>query len=318
MPIGYPTPIAHYRRLSRPFTLIAPAAGIVSGGIIALGAADAAGAAGAVGAVGAVGFTAAAALNIFCAAIAASALNAASNALNQIFDVEVDRINCPHRPLPAGKISPRGAGLFAAAAAAVALALAWLVKTPDGGRPFLLIVIVGMMVTAAYSVPPLRLKRWWFTAGPTIATARGLLLVAAGWAAVRQPWNVEPWFIGAVMGLFILGACATKDFAHVKGDEQTGCLTLPVRFGVAQAAIITAPFFVIPFFLIPVGVRLGALTGNADILGGLWPILSVSGFIVACLNVTTGGKGGRAVWVGMYLMMVIAQVGLAAAYVFQH
>jgi 4-hydroxybenzoate polyprenyltransferase len=33
----------------------------------------------------------------------AAVLNAASNALNQIYDLEIDRVNKPLRPLPSGR-----------------------------------------------------------------------------------------------------------------------------------------------------------------------------------------------------------------------
>jgi len=308
-----------YWRLSRPFTLVAPAVGIVSGGVIALGAKGGLFAPGSVGdttALGAEGIGGPAfdaVLNIICGAAVASALNAASNAVNQIFDVETDRINRPFRPLPAGKVSVQGAALFAAILTAAALATAWTIRSPDGGRSLFIIVTAATIATAAYSVPPLRFKRWWFTANPTIAVTRGLLLVVAGWSTVREPWNPEPWFIGAVMGLFVLGACTTKDYADVEGDRLVGCMTLPVRFGPRLAAVMTAPFFVVPFFLVPLGISLGVLTGNARILGVVWPLLCVAGFAMAVVNVI---RGGRAVWAGMYLMMITAQVGFALAYVF--
>ena len=48
--------------------------------------------------------------------------------------------------------------------------------------------------------------------------------------------HVEPWYIGAVFFLFLLGASSTKDFSDMRGDEAAGCRTLPIRFGVERAA----------------------------------------------------------------------------------
>ena len=62
----------------------------------------------------------------------AAVLNAASNALNQIYDLEIDRVNKPKRPLPSGRLSMREAWVFTCVAYAVALVLAWLVA--PGGR----------------------------------------------------------------------------------------------------------------------------------------------------------------------------------------
>ena len=42
----------------------------------------------------------------------AAVLNAASNAINQIYDLEIDRINKPQRPLPSGRLTMREAWIF--------------------------------------------------------------------------------------------------------------------------------------------------------------------------------------------------------------
>jgi len=51
----------------------------------------------------------------------------------------------------------------------------------------------------------------------------------------------EPWFIGDVFGLFLLGAASTKDFSDMEGDRAGGCRTLPIAFGVRKAAYMIAP-----------------------------------------------------------------------------
>ena len=61
----------------------------------------------------------------------AMVLNAASNALNQIYDLEIDRINKPQRPLTSGRLSIREAWIFTWIAYAVALALAWSSRPVD-------------------------------------------------------------------------------------------------------------------------------------------------------------------------------------------
>ena len=65
--------------------------------------------------------------------------------------------------------------------------------------------------------------------------------------------GVEPWYIGAIFGLFLLGASTTKDFADMEGDRRGGCRTLPIIYGVKRAAWMISPSFVLPFLLINVG-----------------------------------------------------------------
>ena len=62
------------------------------------------------------------------------ALNAANNALNQIYDLEIDRVNKPQRPLTSGRLSIRDAWTFTWAMYVLALVLAWFVA-PGGRRP---------------------------------------------------------------------------------------------------------------------------------------------------------------------------------------
>ena len=102
-----------YVELSRPFTLLAPAAGMVSAGIAGLGAAPAGG-----------HRPGPAVLRLALGAMLAVFLNAASNALNQVCDLEIDRINKPARPLPSGRVGVQSAGLFAGVLFLTALALA--------------------------------------------------------------------------------------------------------------------------------------------------------------------------------------------------
>ena len=119
------------------------------------------------------------------------------------------------------------------------------------------------VLTMVYSVPPLRTKRFGALANFTIAVPRGLLLKVAGWSdGPPVLGDGEPWYIGLIFGAFLLGASTTKDFADMKGDAADGCITLPVRYGPRRAAWMIAPFFVLPFLLIPLGTWQGWLTGH--------------------------------------------------------
>ena len=132
--------------------------------------------------------------------------------------------------------------------------------------------------------------------------------------------GLEPWYIGSVFGLFLLGAASTKDFADIEGDRADGCETLPILYGVKKAAWMIAPFFVLPFVLIPIGVTRGILTGNPGLLMALgFGLMAYGAFTVYLLVrrpedlATTENHPS---WTHMYLMMMLAQVGFALAYVF--
>jgi 4-hydroxybenzoate polyprenyltransferase len=291
--------------LSRPFTLVAPALGFASGAVTAAGAAPPEPLSWELFVYPIVGLT------------MAAVLNGASNALNQIYDLEIDRINKPKRPLPSGRISIGGAWTFTAIAYAVALALAWFVA-PGGRHECFWIVVVATVITFLYSVPPFRTKRLGIWANVTIAIPRGVLLKVAGWSSVKTIIGVEPWFIGAIFGLFLLGASTTKDFADMAGDARGGCRTLPIIYGVRRAAWMISPSFVVPFLMISAGAFAGILTGNFVLLQALSLLMTAYGIYVCYLMLRRpedlAVEENHVSWAHMYRMMFVAQVGFALAY----
>jgi 4-hydroxybenzoate polyprenyltransferase/fatty acid desaturase len=314
--------LAAWVALTRPFTLLPPMLGIVSGAVCALGVAapDApspASSAHTPEAWRAIGIAAG------CAAI----LNAASNVLNQLTDVESDRWNKPDRPLVTGEIRRGPAWVFAALAyVAGVLPTWWIGPTLSAAgatlRPVFLLFLAAAVATWVYSVPALgRTKARGALANLTIAVPRGVLLKVAGWGTVASVAAPEPWLIGVIFGLFLIGAASTKDFADIEGDRRDGCRTLPVTLGPQRAAQRIAPFLVLPWLLLPLGAWTPGeplLTANPVALTLVGLGLAAWGWRTAALllgdvdAVTTSEN--HPAWQSMYRMMLAAQVGVAAAY----
>jgi 4-hydroxybenzoate polyprenyltransferase len=297
---------------ARPFTLLAPWLGFLSSGIAGLGTLPAAHAT-----------TWAAWFPVLVGSLMSATLNAASNTLNQIYDRDVDAVNKPGRPIPSGRAGIGTAWVIALIFYAAALVMAWLADPPAGtpghGRhQCFVIVLVAAFLTWAYSAPPLRTKRLGWGANLTIAIPRGVLLKVAGWSAAVDILHPEPWWVGLVFGLFLLGATTTKDFADVEGDRAGGCRTLPVVLGPRKAALITAPFFVFPFLLIPLGAALGILTGNAVALTVLGFAMAAYGTWIARMMLADPDSlaidDNHPSWKHMYIMMFVGQIGFAVAY----
>jgi 4-hydroxybenzoate polyprenyltransferase len=247
----------------------------------------------------------------------AAVLNVASNGLNQIYDLEIDRINKPKRPLPSGRMSLSDASAFTWITFAVAWLLAWFVA-PGGRHQFFRLVVAATLITTAYSVPPLRTKRLGIWANVTIAIPRGVLLKVAGWSSVKTIAGEEPWYIGLIFGLFLLGATTTKDFADMEGDRRGGCRTLPIVLGVRRAAWVISPSFVVPFLLISAGSWAGILTGSFWLLQALGAVMTAYGVFVCYLMLRRPEElavdENHVSWTHMYRMMFVAQVGFALSY----
>jgi 4-hydroxybenzoate polyprenyltransferase len=280
-------------------------------------------------------------LTIVLGSLCAALLNAANNILNQVYDLDIDRVNKPDRPIPAGQVSAREALVLSWVLYALAVIPTWLVvvhpydgffqklTAPLERHECLMIYLLGMISTFVYSIPALgRTKAAGIWANITIAIPRGCLLKVAGWSMVASIYHLEPWYIGSIFLLFLVGAASTKDFSDIEGDRAGGCRTLPILYGARRAAQISAPFFVLPWLLIPLGVKLQnpwspghtILTGNATILTVLGLVLVVWGAYTSWLMLRNPDELAKTEnhpsWTHMYLMMICAQVGFAIGYVY--
>ncbi|HKS96167.1 MAG TPA: UbiA family prenyltransferase [Terriglobia bacterium] len=288
-----------YWTFARPFTLVPPMIGILSGSIIGYGASRAP-------------FRV---VNVALAVIAAAVLNAASNGLNQICDLTNDRVNKPHRPLPSGQMTIREAWTFVSMTYVAALAMAAAVN-----RQTFAIYLIAAVSTVAYSAPPVRLKRRPIGSNLIIALIRGALLKVAGWAAIWTVLDsVEPWYIGSIYFVFLLGATTTKDFADIEGDRAAGCMTLPVKYGAEWSARAITPSFILPWLMMAAGSYFDVLSGNRTAIVALSAIMLAWGsYVIYLMNtdphrLVTEGENHPA-WHHMYWMMMVGHLGLAGAY----
>ncbi len=297
--------------LTRPFTLLPPAIGMVSGACSALGAHRA------------VATGSAAVVGVLLGAAVAALLNAASNALNQIHDLALDRVNKPSRPIPRGTITLGEARVATAILYALAVGIAFLIRpagTPEVGW----IVAFTAVLTWIYSAPPVRARNSWWLGPLVIAVPRGLLLKVAGWGVLAPiASDREPWILGGVFFLYLLGAAPTKDFADMEGDRRGGASSLPIRFGPLRAARIISVFLPLPGLFLAVLPRIwadgrplltlppvpAAVVGAALMVHGAF----VGRWMVRRNDLLTDPRDRRC-WTHMYLLMMELQIAAAALY----
>jgi geranylgeranylglycerol-phosphate geranylgeranyltransferase len=320
-----------YVKLARPFTLLPPLLGIISGAVCAYGS---------VHNPEPAGFNLRILLTVALGSLCAALLNAANNAINQIYDLEIDRLNKPDRPLVTKVLSIAQAWKFVWIFNILGVLPTWLVVVfpfvtfaekllaPLEFHQTFFIYVVALLSTFIYSVPAMgRTKARGMLANITIAIPRGMLLKVAGWAMIAPIWFLEPWYIGLIFALFLLGAASTKDFADIEGDRAGGCKTLPIVYGVRKAAWMIAPFFVFPWLLIPIGAYVRdpsnpvhpILTGDPILLTGIGVLLVIWGMYTVYLILRDPDELARVEnhpsWNHMYYMMMAAQIGFALAYV---
>ena len=164
------------------------------------------------------------------AALAAVALTVFANAFNDRYDVEIDRVAHPERPLPRGALDERQVQYLYLGAAVAAAGFSLL------AHPALCLTSLAVLaVMASYTVA---LKRWGFAGNLTVAVLASLPFL---YGAV----SVGDWRAG--VQLFVVGAPLhlareiAKDIDDAGGDADHR-RTIPVAHGVraARAAVLFA------------------------------------------------------------------------------
>eukprot|EP00741_Cyanophora_paradoxa_P013323 tig00020684_g12866.t1 len=170
--------------------------------------------------------------------------NVAITGLNQIYDVEIDKINKPYLPIASGALSPPEANRIVGAATLLAAALSFAPALFAGpalapASPALPATIVfSLLLGFAYSAPPFRLKRFPLAASLCIFVVRGLVanlgfFAHARWAAglplsgAARPLS----FAAGVFSAFGLVIALLKDVPDVAGDRQHRIRSFAVRLG---------------------------------------------------------------------------------------
>ncbi len=201
---------------------------------------------------------------IWITACMVSARSAAMG-FNRLVDAGFDARNprTASRELPTGRMTSREASLFVAVASVVFIAC----SIPLGGLCFALSP-VALAIVFWYSLA----KRLTSYTQAFLGLAMAVAPVG-GWLAAGGGLSWEPWLLGLAIGCWVGGfdilyACQDVDF-----DRREGLHSIPTRFGVAQAIVISRVLHVATILaLAAVGVR-----------AALGPLYAVGVVLVAVL-----------------------------------
>ncbi|AHJ27069.1 homogentisate phytyltransferase [Nodularia spumigena CS-584] len=206
-------------KFSRPHTIIGTSLSVWSLYLIAV-------------AISATGFSNEQLISVLGAWIACLCGNVYIVGLNQLEDVEIDKINKPHLPLASGEFSHKQGQLIVITMGVVALVVAWLTG------PFLLgLVASSLAIGTAYSLPPIRLKRFPFWAALCIFSVRGTivnlgLFLHFNWALGKTP-TIPPavWVLTIFILVFTFAIAIFKDIPDLEGDRLYNITTFTIQLG---------------------------------------------------------------------------------------
>lgn len=158
--------------------------------------------------------------DLLWAALSASLIAAGGNTFNDICDRDLDGIQKPHRPIPAGEITLNAANVWAAACFLVGLLISLVI-----GTSALLIASWAVFLLLLYSW---RWKRLPLVGNLTVALVAALAFLYGGVAV--QSVGVAFWAAWLAF-FFHLGREIVKDLEDQLGDATVQANTLVVRYG---------------------------------------------------------------------------------------
>jgi chlorophyll synthase len=172
---------------------------------------------------------------------------AASQAVNDWFDRDVDALNEPNRPIPSGRVP----GYWGLGIALFWTTLSLLVGSLFGVRGIMAAVAANVL-SWAYSAPPIRLKRnGWIGNAAVGVSYEGLAWVSAAALLLAPAWPS-----GKIIAFALLYSAGThgimtlNDFKSIAGDRRSGVRSLPVMLGAERAGLVACAVMLAPQLVI--------------------------------------------------------------------
>jgi len=170
-------------------------------------------------------------LNILIAAIAAALTTASGNIINDIYDIEIDKINRPQRPLPSEIISIKEAYILYFLFTTISILLSiWL------NLYAISIVLFAHFLLFLYSK---YLKQIPLVGNITVAFLTGLVFIFGGVVVENPSAAILPCIFAFLINLI---REIVKDMQDIEGDKQSGLLTFPIKFGILKTKLIISFF----------------------------------------------------------------------------
>lgn len=161
---------------------------------------------------------------------------AASQAVNDWYDQEVDAVNEPQRPIPSGRLPRRWA---------IAIAIGWSALSLLVGASFgawgAAATALALLLAWAYSAPPLRLKAngWWGNLACGLAYESLSWITGAAIALGGAAPDARTLLLALLYGIGAHGIMALNDYKALEGDRRHGVRSLPVQLGPRRAALVS-------------------------------------------------------------------------------
>lgn len=225
-------------------------------------------------------------------------LSGSAMVFNDIFDLEVDRVNAPQRPLPSGKLTKAEAVTWGLFLGVVALILAAFIH-PLVFALSLILWILGFLYNWKLKAAGL----W----GNLIVSLNVAMTIVIGGVSVGGVTRLMVWLFGCIAFFFDLAEEIAGDAMDMEGDRKRGSKSVALVYGKRKALAVSGILFgvVVALTLVPV------LLGEAS-LSYLIPIALMDVIILVFSNRLLKSRSPEEGRRAMRVMYISATLGLAA------
>ncbi len=169
-------------------------------------------------------------------------LTAASMAINDYYDREIDAVNEPNRPIPSGAVKPKEALAFASVLTAIGFSTAYLTSIFC-----LLTAVIAWLLFVTYTTVGKRSG----LPGNFLVSACVAIPFVYGSVAIVNKVRLAVLIFALIAFLSNTGREVTKGIVDVRGDKTKNVKTLAVRCGEKRAAVAAAVFYLSSVLLSP-------------------------------------------------------------------
>lgn len=231
---------------------------------------------------------------------------AMSQTMNDYFDREVDAINEPDRPIPSGKISKQASWIITFSLIVTGFLVAWSI------HPYVMaIAFVGVLMSHAYSGPPIRAKNnGWFGNLIVGLAYEGVAWLTGSFAITQGVPSSESIALAIIFSIGAHGIMTLNDFKSVVGDNIRKVASIPVQLGEKKAAILASVIMDIAQ-LAAIGILLAK---SAYVTSGI--ALTLLAFQIPMQKILIDNPKEKAVWYNAFgtllyvLSMMVCAIGI--------
>ena len=226
--------------------------------------------------------------------------------LNDYFDLEVDKVNAPDRPLPAGLVSPFEALVLTAITIFIGLAASFSIGIPA----FLLCVVAGL-VGILYNW---KFKEAGLLGNLMVSTSAAMTFILGG-VAVGEPWNKIVWCFAMIAFFIDLGEEIAGDAMDMEGDKKRGSRSIAIVRGRSFALVISSLLFGLVVLISFIPVIFGWLGAGYLLMMFIMDTLIVV-FTIRLLKSKTSAEGVQSMR-GIYLGALVGMLAFIIGQIVQ-